>query len=83
MAKEMPKHIATPVKEGIWTQAEAEYAWGYFDGRRIDTDEPGPDMSPRYVHSFRIGRAEINGTPYPSAAELRRKAGFIDAMLED
>ena len=80
---EMPPLISQKVASGEWTLQEAEYSWGYFDGRRPVTSEPDHTASPRYIHSFRIGRAEIEFKHLPSTDELRKKAAFIEAMLSD
>jgi len=46
---------------------DAEFAQGYRDGRCPDTPEPNSNRHPAYIHSFKVGRGEINGTPIPVA----------------
>jgi hypothetical protein len=59
-----------------------EWAQGYFDGRDRSAPEPGSNRDPRYVHSFRVGRAELAGDPIPAEVS-RRRAAEIEAMLSD
>lgn len=59
-----------------------EWARGYFDGRDPSTPEPGSNRDPRYVHSFRVARAELAGKPIPAEVS-RRRAAEIEAMLSD
>lgn len=54
---------------------------GYLDGRAPSTPEPGPNRDPRYAHSWRVGRAEIEGRPIPAAVS-RAAAAAIEAEME-
>lgn len=49
-----------------------DYIEGYMDGRDANAPEPNGNRSERYAHSFRVGRAEINGKPIP--AQISRDA---------
>ena len=55
---------------------------GYYDGRRPDSPEPGPNDHPMYIHGFKNGRDDRSGTPRASAAEIRRDYNLIRSMLE-
>lgn len=44
---------------------DAEFANGYYDGRRLDTPEPNANRHPAYRHSWEVGRLEVSGTPMP------------------
>jgi hypothetical protein len=47
-----------------------DYSQGYMDGRDKDCPEPNENRSERYKHSFRVGRAEIDGRPIPYAVSM-------------
>ena len=53
---------------------------GYRDGRDITTPHPGPNRDPRYVHSWRVGRAEVMGRPIPAAIS---RARAVEARVAD
>lgn len=49
-----------------------DFIEGYLDGRDPNTPNPGENRSKAYLHSFNVGRVEINGTVIP--AHVSRKA---------
>lgn len=55
---------------------------GYRDGRDPECPSPNGNRDPRYVHSFRVGRAELAGRPIPAEAS-RMKAHEIEEMLSE
>ena len=57
---------------------DAEFVEGYIDGRNPDSLEPSDNRHPAYVHSFRVGRAELAGKPI-AAAVSRAAAKAIEA----
>lgn len=58
------------------------YMEGYFDGHDMNCPEPGPNRDPRYIHSFRVARAEKAGRPIPAQVS-RARAAELDVMLSD
>jgi len=64
------------------TEGMDEWAEGYRDGRNPNAPEPGANRDPSYIHSFRVGRAELDGCPIPADVS-RRKVAEIKAMLAD
>jgi hypothetical protein len=59
-----------------------EYAEGYMAGIDKNSPEPSVGASPRYIHSFRVGRAELMGKPIPMHIS-KRKVIEIEIMLND
>lgn len=59
-----------------------EWSDGYRDGRTASTPEPGPNRDPRYVHSWQVGRAEIEGRPIPAETSRARAAEIEDQANE-
>lgn len=57
-----------------------EFAEGYRDGRDRSAPEPSGNRSPAYVHSFRVGRAELAGAPIPAAVSRANAQRIIDEM---
>lgn len=57
----------------------AECCEGYYDGRRPDSPEPGPNRHPAYIHGFLNGRDDLAKKPRKSAAEIRADWAFIEA----
>jgi hypothetical protein len=47
---------------------------GYFDGKRVDSPEPGPNQHPLYVHGFVNGRDDANIRRHGQTAHQRRMA---------
>lgn len=44
----------------------SDFVEGYKDGRDPDCPEPNDNRSEKYKHSFKVGRAELNGAPIPA-----------------
>ena len=57
-----------------------EWAEGYSDGRDINAPHPNDNRSPKYRHSFDVGRREVEGRPL-SAAAYRARANLIEASV--
>lgn len=62
---------------------DAECCEGYYDGRRPESPEPGPNRHPAYVHGFLNGRDDGRGMPRKSAAAIRADWDFIVAALSE
>lgn len=62
---------------------EAECCEGYYDGRRPDSPEPGPNRHPAYIHGFMNGRDDIGVRHGKTAQERRETWRIIVAMLSD
>lgn len=60
---------------------DAEICEGYYDGRRPDSVEPGPNQHPAYIHGFKNGRDDLRGEPRKTAAEIRADLAYIEAAL--
>jgi hypothetical protein len=61
--------------------ADQEFALGYRDGRNPGTPEPGENRSPAYLHSFKVGRAEIEGNPIHASVSREAAEVALAAML--
>lgn len=57
---------------------EDDYVEGYLDGRDPNAPIPSGNRSPRYVHSFNLGRAEIEGKTLPPAHISRARVVEIE-----
>ena len=72
---------AIPIGEidaySIWSGLTAEFCAGYLDGRDPSTPEPSANRHPAYLHSWEVGRAEIEGWVIP-AAYSRARAAHIE-----
>lgn len=53
---------------------DGEFAAGYSDGRDASSPAPGPNRSASYAHSWRVGRAEVEGRPIPASVSRQRAA---------
>lgn len=62
---------------------DAERVEGYYDGRRIDSPEPGPNRHPAYIHGFLNGRDDLASAPRKTAAELRVDWEYIVATCRE
>lgn len=63
------------------SELDQEFMEGYFDGRDKNTPEPSGNRHPAYVHSFKVGRAELSGNPIPAAIS-RARAKLIEENLD-
>ena len=57
-----------------------EFANGYLDGLKEDSPEPNNNRHPAYVHSFKVGRAELINDPIPAYIS-RARAKLIENNL--
>lgn len=56
---------------------DAECCEGYYDGRRPESPEPGPNRHPAYIHGFLNGRDDMSGTPRKRASAIRSDWDYI------
>jgi hypothetical protein len=59
------------------TAVEEEFVAGYTDGRDPSIPDAGQNRSDAYLHSFAIGRAELDGRPIAAAVSRARVAGIM------
>lgn len=52
---------------------DAECVEGYWDGRRKESPEPGPNRHPAYIHGFRNGREDAGLARRYETAQQRRE----------
>lgn len=68
---------------------DAEMCAGYYDGKRLDTPEPGSNRHPAYIHGFMNGRDDaecsrgIRKFPRRTAQEAREALALIEALCAD
>lgn len=53
-------------------ELDREFQEGYRDGGNPDCPEPSSNRHPAYVHSFRVRRAELAGTPIRASVSRER-----------
>lgn len=59
---------------------DAEICEGYYDGRRLDIQNPSSNRHPAYVHGFMNGRDDLCGRPRKSAQEIRSDIAYIESV---
>lgn len=62
--------------------ADEEFTQGYIDGRDPTIPPPGENRHPAYIHSFKVGRAEIEKAPIPAHVS-RARAKLIEENCHD
>ena len=58
---------------------DQEFSEGDMDGRNKDNPPPSGNRHPAYIHSFKVGRAELSGSPIPADQSKIEAAKIIEA----